>query len=239
MIMKTKLLVPAILAVILCLIYYTVNLARRSHFFDKFHRRHRRVSGASTPPRRLPLEKKVEPNEPPSTDYRSTLPPSTTESLAEVVSSLPPEQRNRFDCSMRSPDEILKNMMPFDVPFGKWGARDYTPTGISAEEIHALGDFPDYAKLSSVPLPQAFPEFDINRAMPRPYRPLRWAYHQTMCKWHDTKVNLHRNTKKRANQVQTSTHQTRTGLVVRTRTNICGTNRATNVSLCQTRSCRT
>lgn len=83
---------------------------------------------------------------------------------------------------MLNPDEILKNTVPFDVPFDRWGPRNYTPTGISAEEIQALGDFPDYAKLSGVPLPQTYPEFDVNRAMPRPYRPFRWAYHQTMCK---------------------------------------------------------
>ena len=48
-------------------------------------------------------------------------------------------------------------------------------------EVRALGDFPDYAKLSGVPLPQPYPECNIERAIPRPYRPFRWAYHQTMC----------------------------------------------------------
>jgi hypothetical protein len=47
-------------------------------------------------------------------------------------------------------------------------------------EIAAYGPFPDYASLSGVPLPSAYPEFDITRALPRPYRPIRWAYHQTM-----------------------------------------------------------
>ncbi|TKX27327.1 hypothetical protein C1H76_0164 [Elsinoe australis] len=47
-------------------------------------------------------------------------------------------------------------------------------------EIKALGDFPDYAKLSGVPLPTPYATFDIDTAKPRPYRPLRWAYHQTM-----------------------------------------------------------
>jgi hypothetical protein len=48
-------------------------------------------------------------------------------------------------------------------------------------EIAAYGPFPDYASLSGVPLPKPYPEFDIARALPRPYRPFRWAYHQTMC----------------------------------------------------------
>jgi hypothetical protein len=57
----------------------------------------------------------------------------------------------------------------------------YTPTGFSVTEIKALGDFPDYAKLSGVPLPQEYPEFNIDTALARPYRPFRWGYHQTMC----------------------------------------------------------
>lgn len=58
----------------------------------------------------------------------------------------------------------------------------FTPTGVTLREIHHLGDFPDYASLSGVPLPEAYPEFDIAKAAARPYRPFRWAYHQTMCK---------------------------------------------------------
>jgi hypothetical protein len=58
----------------------------------------------------------------------------------------------------------------------------FTPCEFSTEEIKALGDFPDYVTLSGVPLPEAYPEFDINKAKPRPYRPFRWNYHQTMCK---------------------------------------------------------
>lgn len=49
------------------------------------------------------------------------------------------------------------------------------------DEIAAYGRFPDYAALSGVPLPTAYPKFDIIKALPRPYRPFRWAYHQTMC----------------------------------------------------------
>ncbi|GES64239.1 HRQ family protein [Aspergillus terreus] len=56
----------------------------------------------------------------------------------------------------------------------------YTPTGFSVAEIKELGDFPDYAALSGVPLPGAYHEFDIEKALPRPYRPFRWSYHQTM-----------------------------------------------------------
>ena len=50
----------------------------------------------------------------------------------------------------------------------------------SAEEIESYGDFPDYAALTGIRLPAPYVEFDIEKALPRPYRPFRWAYHQTM-----------------------------------------------------------
>ncbi|KAG0126487.1 hypothetical protein HOY82DRAFT_111153 [Tuber indicum] len=50
----------------------------------------------------------------------------------------------------------------------------------SKEEIESYGDFPDYAALTGVRLPAPYMEFDIKKALPRPYRPFRWAYHQTM-----------------------------------------------------------
>ena len=56
-----------------------------------------------------------------------------------------------------------------------------TATGFTLEEIKRLGDFPDYAALSGVPLPRDYEGFEISTAKARPYRPLRWAYHQTMC----------------------------------------------------------
>src|SRR5690242_12370477 len=39
----------------------------------------------------------------------------------------------------------------------------------------------DYFKLSGVPLPKPLHKFDLEKAKPRPYRPFRWQYHQTMC----------------------------------------------------------
>jgi len=60
--------------------------------------------------------------------------------------------------------------------------RSNSPLGLSQEKVESLGDFPDYSRLSGVPLPQPYHDFDINKAKPRPYRPLKWVYHQTMCK---------------------------------------------------------
>lgn len=72
-------------------------------------------------------------------------------------------------------------MMPYEASYLDVDGSKHTPTGFSIDEIKALGDFPDYAELSGVPLPEPYFEFDIDKALPRPYRPFRWAYHQTMC----------------------------------------------------------
>ncbi|KAI6129173.1 hypothetical protein EDD17DRAFT_1775687 [Pisolithus thermaeus] len=39
---------------------------------------------------------------------------------------------------------------------------------------------PDYAKLTGVPAPKPLPNFDLDTAKSRPYRPFRWEYHQNM-----------------------------------------------------------
>ncbi len=58
----------------------------------------------------------------------------------------------------------------------------YTPTGFTTREIKSLGHFPDYALLSGVRPPQpCSPDFDISKAVFRPFRPFRWKYHQNMC----------------------------------------------------------
>ncbi|KAJ3533303.1 hypothetical protein NMY22_g7391 [Coprinellus aureogranulatus] len=38
----------------------------------------------------------------------------------------------------------------------------------------------DYFKLCGTPLPTPVLDFDLDNTKPRPYRPLRWSYHQTM-----------------------------------------------------------
>ena len=50
------------------------------------------------------------------------------------------------------------------------------------EERKKLGWYPDYAELSGVPWPKPYLDFDPEKALPRPYRPFRWPYHQTMGK---------------------------------------------------------
>jgi hypothetical protein len=75
---------------------------------------------------------------------------------------------------------FAKSMMAFEDDYRKCDESKYTPTGFSVEEVKALGDFPDYATLAGVDLPEPYTDFDITKACARPYRPFRWAYHQTM-----------------------------------------------------------
>lgn len=55
-----------------------------------------------------------------------------------------------------------------------------TVTGFTKEDVESLGRFPDYSRLSGVPHPVPVPNLDIKKATFRPFRPFRWAYHQTM-----------------------------------------------------------
>jgi hypothetical protein len=80
-----------------------------------------------------------------------------------------------------SQSEETRPMLPMATSYHNAEGSMITPCGFSIDDIKALGDFTDYAKLSGVPLPEPYTTFEINKALPRPYRPFRWAYHQTMC----------------------------------------------------------
>ncbi|RMJ15281.1 hypothetical protein CDV36_005081 [Fusarium kuroshium] len=73
-----------------------------------------------------------------------------------------------------------KHVLEMDKDYRLANPSSYIFSGFSIKEILSLGDFPDYAKLSGVPLPSPLPNFNVDKAVPRPYRPLRWVYHQTM-----------------------------------------------------------
>ncbi|KAH9885513.1 hypothetical protein F4778DRAFT_760579 [Xylariomycetidae sp. FL2044] len=73
-----------------------------------------------------------------------------------------------------------RSLLRLDEDYRTADDSKYCYSGFSVREIKALGDFPDYSTISEVPMPQSYPEFDIDKAQPRPYRPFRWAYHQTM-----------------------------------------------------------
>ena len=107
-------------------------------------------------------------------DYSDTFPPSRRFVLTET------KNENKDESQGPTPG-WQKRVLPMETPYMDAEDSTFLPCGFSVKEIKALGDFPDYATLSGVPLPDPYPEFDINKALPRPYRPFRWSYHQTMC----------------------------------------------------------
>jgi len=129
----------------------------------------------------LSPEKKAPLTVPSPTEYMESFPGSRREPLAKVVEMMPPAGKGDFvdlTCEKSMSSDM---MMALEANYMDVDGSKYTPTGFSVDEIKALGDFPDYAELSGVPLPEAYSNFDIDKAMPRPYRPFRWTYHQTMC----------------------------------------------------------
>ena len=80
-----------------------------------------------------------------------------------------------------SEEHVLRNILPMTQNYETAEDGLYTSMGISVKEVKEMGDLPDYSALSGVPLPNAYEEFAIEKALPRPYRPFRWNYHQTMC----------------------------------------------------------
>lgn len=159
------------------LTYFAVGKKRLDQLLSIFHGPRRRISSASTPP------PSVMPKKPSSTpSYSTSLPPLRREALHEVANAdWGKVQKESLLDKDTSEEQIRQALLPMTADYKTCEGVKFTPTGISTEEVKALGDFPDYATLSGVPLPEAYTEFDINKALPRPYRPFRWSYHQTMC----------------------------------------------------------
>ncbi|KAJ5726082.1 uncharacterized protein N7483_007439 [Penicillium malachiteum] len=108
---------------------------------------------------------------------------------AEYVTTFPPSQRSALRDILRNascvsgtddPTVLARNVLDLNAHYRSADPSKLIFTGFSVGEIRALGNFPDYAKLSGVPLPTPVFDFDLKKALPRPYRPFRWAYHQTM-----------------------------------------------------------
>ena len=118
---------------------------------------------------------------PSSVSYKTILPPSSREGLRRVWKTLP--EGKRFELRNDLPDKALQaSVLPFESDYRTCDPSKYTAMGVSVVEIRELGEFPDYAALTDVPLPEPYNDFRIETAITRPYRPFRWAYHQTMCK---------------------------------------------------------
>lgn len=156
---------------------------QRDVVLQRFNIRRRRATGSLTPPRSLSPEKRGLPSRKASQapDYSNAFPPNRREALAKLSpDAMKGAGRSVKQLSQIPPD--YKKCLPSEEV---WDAdklvNHVTATGFSLEEIKRLGDFPDYAALSGVPLPREYEGFQISTAKARPYRPLRWAYHQTMC----------------------------------------------------------
>ncbi|KAF2993737.1 hypothetical protein E8E13_000294 [Curvularia kusanoi] len=151
------------------LVLFLLQSDRRDVILERFHLKKRRASTSRTPPRSLSPEKRRRTQSVSEVaDYTTTLPPSRRFALAEAGLQTTYEEA--------SPNRML----PLRTSYTEAADDCHTPCGFSVAEIKALGDFPDYAALSGVPLPAPYTNFDIQKAQPRPYRPFRWAYHQTM-----------------------------------------------------------
>lgn len=100
---------------------------------------------------------------------------------------LPPQRRNVLGKTAKSTvrevdeEEICQHILPMTTNYETCQEQRYISTGSSVQGIRDLGDFPDYSELSGLPNPRPYHEFDIDKALLRPYRPFRWAYYQTMC----------------------------------------------------------
>ena len=174
----------AVICILLALVFLIVlTRQQRETLFGYVYVsvRGRRISTSKTPPRSLSPENKVPNNVPPLGDFKDAFPPSRRETLARAAETLSAEQRKELIGQEVDEEEFKKGIIPLAADYRDCAASAYTPTKISIGEVKALGDFPHYAALSGVPLPVAYKEFKIERALPRPYRPFRWAYHQTMC----------------------------------------------------------
>jgi hypothetical protein len=141
--------------------------------------RGRKTSISKTPPRSVTPEKKAAP--PASNDYKEMLPPSRRASLANCLT---PIQARKLSIHITPASPVKGGChQALETPLEEGGDYTYTATEFTKEEVAELGDFPDYAELSGVPLPKVYEGFNVETARPRPYRPFRWEYHQTMCKF--------------------------------------------------------
>lgn len=131
------------------------------------------------------------PRRPASPDVE-TYKPKHDPRLGDAALVFPPQRRaalaRLLPAAARRPAPTAAELRARQLPTTRTPdlARDgqLTPTGLAAEEVRALGPFPDYAALSGVPAPRPVgPGFDIAKAAFRPFRPFRWAYHQTMGAW--------------------------------------------------------
>lgn len=163
--------------------YFTINEKQRDILLSKFYLQRSRARESFTPPRSLsPSDQKLPSSTPvEGQEYRDTFPPCRRVALAEMADKSFKVNGSSAKELSELPHDTSKPIPDKKDVFAPGNEGLFTPTGFTIEEVKALGDFPDYAALSGVPLPTPYTEFNIDTAKPRPFRPFRWAYHQTMC----------------------------------------------------------
>ncbi len=173
---STLILVGVVFA-ISSLIYITLSSKGPDTVLERLRIPRLKASDALTPPRSESPGR----NGPSQQGHEEVFPPHRREALAELPSNaLKGPGKSAKQLSQIQPD--YSKLTPDKAVCNTDDLLDHTTaTGFTAEEIRRLGDFPDYATLSGIPLPSAYKEFDIKTALPRPYRPYRWPYFQTMC----------------------------------------------------------
>lgn len=114
--------------------------------------------------------------------YSSTFPPSQRHTLSIIAQKLTQKQVDSLGGMHFDLETFRGSLVGWEEDYSVCDQSKYIASGFKIQEVKALGDFPDYSILSGVPRPQPYETFDIRTARPRPYRPFRWPYHQTMCK---------------------------------------------------------
>ncbi|KAI0178639.1 hypothetical protein GGR52DRAFT_264649 [Hypoxylon sp. FL1284] len=166
-------------ALVLSLIgFLALNRTEKDVVLRRLGLRRRDASRPATPA----LEKQAssKPLASSTSDLLDALPPSQRGQLDTMVKTMPAAQRQAMGDLSFDPNTFARSLLDFEEDYRTADDSKYCYSGFSVREIKALGDFPDYSALSEVPKPTPYLEFDIDRAKPRPYRPFRWAYHQTM-----------------------------------------------------------
>lgn len=170
---------------------WIVSKRQKATVLYRLYFQQRRASGSKTPPRTFsPAREKptrqtekdvILSNQ--AQDFVNSFPPSRRLSLAKVAKHAAASGWQVIVGPEPTASVLRDKALPTTHSYNLENQiLKYTPTGFSTAEIKAIGDFPPYDILSGVPLPDVYEGFDHSKALPRPYRPFRWAYHQTMCR---------------------------------------------------------
>ncbi|KAI0408476.1 alpha-1,2-mannosyltransferase, partial [Xylaria palmicola] len=141
-----------------------------------------RLTGCAGRPTTPALEKQLLPKPLASSvsDLATFFPPRRRDQLESLLSALSPARRGMLSHISFTQEVFERSLLRLEEDYKQADTSKYVYSGVSIREIRALGSFPDYSTLSGVPMPTPYLSFDIARAKPRPYRPFRRPYHQTM-----------------------------------------------------------